>query len=227
MAHKQKWHSFRVNGMWQKPGDDHHIPGRLIVSRSGGLSLTLIVDDRNAPPPPAGPIGMDDADRAGLVMTGQTTDGRFFTLWDGFVLGGDLWSHIFRTVGQKELCFNWGIEGIYYPKPNDLRFSRANVRISILSNWLGRSNFGVDHNKSTEQIWATLQCTRPMPLKYSSGDGPELSFGWSASGPKMQLFQTSAIINIHPKLGIKYDEPASLNTCLTDLWTITDLNPYS
>jgi HEAT repeat protein len=97
-----------VEGVWWKPGDPRRLPGTLMVSPSQGLSLSLVVDDLDAPRPIQGPIGVDEAERSGLVMLGLTSDGRQYTLWDGYFSSGNPWSSIFRSVGRKELHFNRG-----------------------------------------------------------------------------------------------------------------------
>lgn len=215
-------HSFRLDGVWQKPADSRRIPGTLSVSRRGELSLRLIIDDLDAPRPAPGPIGINDDDQNGVVMLGQTSDGHQFTLWNGFLRRGNPWSHIFRSVGQKELYFNRGIEGICHDKPEELRFSRASVGIRILPGWLGHNNFRVEY-PDTGGIWTTLQCARPTALEFPIEDGTTLSFGWDARGPAIKLHGTSTKVSIRPRMGIAYAVPKPLATCEADLTAVVSL----
>jgi hypothetical protein len=223
MVRKQIRRPFRAQGVWQRPNDARRLPGTLTISRSGGLSVRLIVDDTAAPRPASGPIGIDPEDLGSVVMVGETSDGRRYTLWDGFFRRGNPWSRIFRTVGYKELRFNRGIEGICEAQPKELRFSEANIRIDILPAWLGRNNFGVSPQRIGEETWAPLQCANRTALGFEIGEGRELSFGWTVRGPAMRLAQTTATIAIRPILTIKYSTPVPLTTCEADLTVITNL----
>jgi hypothetical protein len=216
----------RIGGVWWKPGESKRTSGTLTVSKSGGLNLKLILDDLDAPHPPPGTITTSGApDRTPVTMLGKTTDGRRFTLWDGFIISDTALPLVLQRhrVGEKELRFNFGLEGINCEMPHELRFSKAIVHIGLLSAWLDRRNFDFEPMDPRSMDKASVSCRMPDPLAYKFANGRTLTFSWSMRGPAMRIFQTSATISVRPKLRIDFADCVPLETIHKDLALVIDL----
>jgi ApeA N-terminal domain 1/Apea-like HEPN len=156
-----------AQGFWWMPGTPEiKVPGRLLVSADGAVSLELLGHVQQSPLP-HGPIEF---------LHGVLHNGKLVTLLDSQYSHSSLNMPGIATARLNAL---WAFVGTHFSSPTDLCFSKTYFHVEGLDRWLGLTGIRVTFDAEYRSATINYQPIPPIAFPLEDGSTLRILFSWT------------------------------------------------
>ncbi|NQU28731.1 MAG: hypothetical protein HQ528_10610 [Candidatus Marinimicrobia bacterium] len=170
--------NIKRNGYFWLPGKpDRKIPGILLITDGGNISLEILDMFDNSPKGLKDALsgGNEDIDR----INGFVEESGYVTLDDCFYTKRNI---SFGSISKSIICINKALFGVAFEKDEELLFNSFLFSVEGIDDWIGISGIKVDHD--IENKSAKIEYKPPQEISISLNNGMilQITFMWKLPG---------------------------------------------